>query len=366
MFTIKELNLYNHKDKQSFLKLMSVCLTPNTLDWIEWKYIKNPAVRDRKILVFGAFDNSTGEIVGIRPLMPIDLTFNQNRIRAAQPCDSAVHPNFQRQGLFSKMNKYAIKVALEEGIQLFFNFPNANSESSYLKLGWQIVSEVDEAYLFNNFQKVVEGKTNNKLYSLGARVLSCTIRNMNLSMKALKNKSQWVENLSIEKETHFTDEFNKLSNDKNIFCYKVFKDKNYLNWRFNQRPDQSYEIWTARSNSKLLGYFVTCTSERWGSKEGQVVDYQYQSENVFFELLIAVMNDFLKKERIEFLSIMCFTEKEIAEKLYSTGFINRSSFPLKYATPKRNLLVKILDETLKNDVYDIQNWSLRSADRDTY
>ncbi|MGH9196645.1 MAG: GNAT family N-acetyltransferase, partial [Acidimicrobiia bacterium] len=62
-------------------------------------------------------------------------------VRAVRAVDTATHPDFQGQGVFSRLTRAAL-TALEEEADLVFNTPNSKSRPGYLKLGWQDVGRI--------------------------------------------------------------------------------------------------------------------------------------------------------------------------------------------------------------------------------
>ena len=99
------------------------------------KYIDN--IYGKSLLIYAYDDNNC---VGIRAFFRNDL----NDMIAYQPCDTAIHPNYRGQGLFSRMNILAL--SLIDKIAIIYNFPNDNSLSGYIKQGWRIHSH--ERYKF--------------------------------------------------------------------------------------------------------------------------------------------------------------------------------------------------------------------------
>ncbi|MGI6328041.1 MAG: GNAT family N-acetyltransferase [Dethiobacteria bacterium] len=104
------------------------------MQWLEWKYFKNPY--SDKPLVFGAYDENTNKMVGIRPFILCRLVVGNNTFNAAQPCDAAVEHDYRRQGIFEIMNMHAVKELKERGYSLCFNFPNFYSMPGLLNCGY--------------------------------------------------------------------------------------------------------------------------------------------------------------------------------------------------------------------------------------
>ncbi len=265
------------------------------------------------------------------------------------------------------MNKIAIEELRKEGYDLFFNFPNRNSQPGNLKMGWKKVLIFDESLAFNSFPKVVKDMTNNSFYTFVGKIMSIGIPHL---AKIISNISKKMNLVScrdkIQIEQVFDDDIENLWLNKEKSRFRVKRDKEYLNWRFKERPDKEYKYWTIRDKDYILGYMITTTSNRWGSKEGQIVDFNFIDEKYFFAILAVVLEDF-NKIKCNFVSILSCTEYEIFKQLSNIGFIHRFQFPYSLAMPERNFLVRALNlELLKFGLYDGAKWNLRSGDQDTY
>jgi hypothetical protein len=85
-----------------------------------------------------------GRIIGFRALMRWRFVGPEGDLRAVSPVDTATHPDFQRQGIFSRLTQAALGVLREEA-DLVYNTPNESSRPGYLKMGWQDVGRVPVA-----------------------------------------------------------------------------------------------------------------------------------------------------------------------------------------------------------------------------
>ena len=57
---------FESKTKIRILRINEYFLSPNTVDWLDWKYINNPMVKNEPT-VFGAIHKASGKLVGIKP-----------------------------------------------------------------------------------------------------------------------------------------------------------------------------------------------------------------------------------------------------------------------------------------------------------
>lgn len=365
MFKVKMIDLKDQKIRTEFLNLMQTGgLGTETDRWLKWKYIDNPFNPEKhKPVILGVFRGDSEQMVGIRPFLSYRLIFNGKKINAVQPCDTVVHPTFRGKGLFSLMNQEAINILPKFNYDFFFNFPNKNSMPGCMKQGWQQVAAIDESYVFMDFSKVVQEKTGKKLFAVPAFFLGRLFRNYRRILKDLADlcKKDYI----ISREIDFSPEFEELwvQQEKRI---RVERNEQYLCWKFKDRPDKKYEIVTVRENGKLAGYMIVTISQRWGSKEGQIVDFQYKTQEIFFSLLYQAYKMLVEQYCCDFISIWSFTAQELPERLKKLGFVGRESCLFRRIVPSRYMVVRELNPDLGGFIYRPENWSLRSSDQDTY
>ena len=63
-------------------------------------------------------------------------------MRAVRAVDTATHPDFRGQGVFSALTLGALEELRSDGVAFVFNTPNERSRPGYLKMGWQPVGQV--------------------------------------------------------------------------------------------------------------------------------------------------------------------------------------------------------------------------------
>ena len=362
MIEIKRVYL-NNEEKNDFLESMEKCLTPQTQSWLEWKYLKNPynVSLGNKPFIFGAFDGK--KLVGIRPFMLQQIIYKNNKYLVAQPCDTAVDPEYQGKGLFKKMTLKAIEEAENMNINFFFNFPNANSEPGNLKMWWEILQNKNESFLFDNFGKLVKSQTNNFLVKGIGNILSYHYNKKRKIMKKHK-----INNLNNIKHIHnvdvnfFDDSFEYLWKIKNFNKIRISREKEYLVWRYN-RDDKNYDCVTLNDNNELRAYAILSFSDRWKVNELQIVDFNYIHLNDFIDLIIYIITEY----KFDLINIDTSTDEDVFNALKNLGFYERRSTILKHIMPNRHILIRDLKTNcLKNIFSNIGNWQLRLSDHDVY
>ncbi|RQG90962.1 GNAT family N-acetyltransferase [Natrarchaeobius chitinivorans] len=111
-------------------------------DWFEWKFENNPYVDHVPVIVATRDD----QIVGCRAFFALEMRVGATTRIGLQPCDTMVHPDHRRQGLFSRMNELALEYYADRRPDFFFNFPNEHSKRGNLKHGWKVVGTVPMYY----------------------------------------------------------------------------------------------------------------------------------------------------------------------------------------------------------------------------
>lgn len=107
-------------------------LLPKTEEFWKWKHLDNPFGTSPVLVA-----EKENQIIGVRAFLRWQFT-DQNRIYSAyRAVDTAVHPKYQGQGIFSRLTQELVEDMKNEGIQLIFNTPNKKSHPGYLKLGWE-------------------------------------------------------------------------------------------------------------------------------------------------------------------------------------------------------------------------------------
>jgi GNAT superfamily N-acetyltransferase len=84
---------------------------------------------------------SDERIVGLRAFMRWRFTTGDREVTAVRAVDTATHPDYQGQGIFSTLTLAALD-ALRRDVDLVFNTPNEKSLPGYLKMGWRPVGSV--------------------------------------------------------------------------------------------------------------------------------------------------------------------------------------------------------------------------------
>ncbi|MCE7979665.1 MAG: GNAT family N-acetyltransferase [Caldilinea sp. CFX5] len=105
----------------------------------QWKHHANPFGASYGLY---AWDEAEQRAAGLRVLMRWVFRDKAGKeLSAVRAVDTATHPAYQRQGLFSRLTRQAITELSAAGIACIFNTPNQKSLPGYLKMGWQVAAQ---------------------------------------------------------------------------------------------------------------------------------------------------------------------------------------------------------------------------------
>ncbi|MCH7408594.1 GNAT family N-acetyltransferase [Belliella sp. DSM 111904] len=121
-------------------------LIPKSAALWKWKHEQNPF--GKSLVLVAEFE---GRLIGVRAFLRWTWLEDSKRIEALRAVDTAVLPEMQGLGVFSKLTKQLASKAEEDGFHFIFNTPNKKSLPGYLKLGWRNIGRVNLAIQWNHF-----------------------------------------------------------------------------------------------------------------------------------------------------------------------------------------------------------------------
>jgi predicted N-acetyltransferase YhbS len=280
--------------------------------WFKWKNLDSPFGKSLIVVA----ENENSEIVGSRLFWPWEFQSRMTKLKAYQPADTVVHPDFRGKGLFYKMTKKALELSKKENTDVIFNFPNKNSLPGYLNLGWSYVNKLEW------FVKV-----KNPFYFF----------NKNKKAKNLKDLNNF--NLTLQKIGRIKE---KISYDEKL---KTKKTEDFLKWRYLENPNYKYGLITVSEKRKTLNAIFSI-NEMGNYRELFIVDIigNFNLINNLVKEINYVSNEF-KVSIIYILKNYKFDKKSF----YQRGYIKLKN---------KNLVTLPLNLCLENKVKDYKNWEI--------
>lgn len=348
------LTKYRKEHKQDLVKFLAYFY--NSLDYMErqrlfeWRYESNPYLKSP--FIYLAFDEE--KIIGFRAFVIQKFTIKDNHFFLGTPADAVVHPQYRRQGLFSKLTKFAIDDMYKNSDVRFLVSLSANSASEAGNVKLNFIPIGKRKYIFrisafnilkNNFSNIV---VQNREIDLGDEI-----------------------NIEISKDLR-SEEITKLMNnfiDRNKI--KNVRDDKFYDWVFRS-SHQDYIYAYYKKNDVLLGYMCL---EKKNRLLYSLVEYGYTQQYIM-EQLIKVVS---KELSIPLLRLYIFTKDENEVSMfYNYGFHRSKDALMKLLTKMKiltiedgaGMLIKPVSSDIKAENFYIdgvdtrlpENWYLFSSD----
>lgn len=248
-----EFRPYRAGDREEYLDLYAAVLDGTAeSEWFAWKYEDNPYVDHVPVVV--ATDGE--EIVGARSFFALRMAVAGDRSVALQPCDTMVHPDHRRRGLFSRMTERAIE-RYSGDYPFFFNFPNRLTLQGNLDLGWRLVSTRTSYYRVEDPARYAREQTDRAVLRLAGRIAAPLVAARHRLLDARYSAPAGV---SVRKERDPpVEELSTLYRKSAPDEMHAVRDEEFYGWRF-RNPDWKYATYVAEGRSGPAAAVVAGTS----------------------------------------------------------------------------------------------------------
>jgi len=224
--------------------------------WLFQKNIYNP----KGVHLFHVAKDGD-KVVASDCLMPVPMKIQGKNYLGAWSIKTMTHPDYQRQGIFRAMTEHNISRAKELGIDLIIGFANANSYPGYKKFGWDVLVErraiirpldIRHSLAKKKMPGPVAGVGNSLFRTLDNRRLAT------MAKKAKKFNTD-IYNSAPDTCQHIWAPM------QSAFSVLVERNLNYLEWRYNQRPNHDYNFVVAKGKEKPEAMLVFRHNQTNGS-----------------------------------------------------------------------------------------------------
>lgn len=325
---------------------------PEKEQWIKgwrWMFADNPAGSS---IIFLAEHN--GKLVGEYPLVMADMKIGGRIAKAGQIADTMTHPKYRRQGIAFSLGGEALRQLKEQGALLAFGFPTDEAYLLHCKSGWLDICSIRLMIKPLNLRTMLERHlTRNKLL---LDVLSA-IGELALKIIFRAERTPQIDGLTITKLSYFDDRFNefweRIAEDYNII---VVRNKSYLNWRYVDVPNASYDIYAAEKYGKICGYVILDRKYLRRLVFGRILDIIAPlHERKIVQCLISKAVEHFEKERVDAV-ISGIVANRYCKDFLKIGFIPSPRSKSRFIAYKT--FADLPDGLLKNP----ENWFIQLGD----
>lgn len=353
-----DIRLYEPSDEEAFLTLFEEVFGGGSEAWFRWKYPENPYVTHVPMFIAERDD----ELVGARPYMAFDLQVGDETVLGLQTGDTMVHPDHQRNGLFTRMTARSLAYYgdLEDDV-VTFSVPNALSRPGYLKLGCKAVGQLSSAYRIQDPSMLADG--------IGARLAGITTPAVGMGLSVWDRRTSTPADLTVTSHRSVpAAELAELHRRNVPDGIHAARDRRFYDWRFD-RPDWAYETYVARAEGTPVAAVVV---GRQG-KVAAVTEVLPLEGGKRRERGLDALFDRVTTDHADAAVIRTAADCVPTGVLRSHGFLRDDRFPLSSVTTPTVLISRLFDGTDRpawtlhgQRLDDLSDWSLTLAEQNTF
>jgi len=354
-----EIKLIKHAEgAEQLSNLFRICFNDKhmTAEIWNWEYLQNPFSKPEVIV---ALDN--GRIVGTRPFWFAEMWLGGKKVKAAQHCDTMVHPDYRGKGIFNRMGQFAVQYLKNNDYALSYGFPGPMARPGFLSQGYRIVAETENMFRAVHPWKLLSYKLSNKILAGGLGYFYNTF--LNTQAKKIKPT---LDSFEVDVSERYIDDLEDVDDLRDKSGISLARSESYLHWRFDKNPEHDYKYVVAKKDGKLWGYAVISTQQQSsGLVHGIIVDYLVKNKNIscFRVLMDRCLNE-LAQSQCDILLTWAFSEPQFRKELSKCfGFKSSVKFPYNRMFGYAYLEAMMIDEKLAGgvNIYDSNNWQVTHA-----
>jgi len=257
---------------------------------------------------------------------PVFVQCNGRETRGGLGGTAMTHPDYRGRGLYQLLYKRCFERMTEQGMSIFYAFPDAFRPAHRLLVGQLGLVDVHEVPRFS------------------------------LLMKDRISGTEDRRDVHVEELPGFDARFDRLwARVQDRYEVIVKRDSRYLNWRFSLNPGAQYRTLGYIDDAELLGYVVLKTYGR----DLQIVDLLTVPDTEVGVALTTKTARLAQAEGLESVSMWLNPADPLHIELERLGF--QPGAPVVY------FVVRVLgDAPLSHPAYDFRNWHLMMSDSDVY
>jgi len=364
---------YRPDDRAGFLSLYESVFGGGSEAWLDWKYVENPYADHVPIIVA----EREGDIVGAKPAFVLDMRVGDRTLLALQPCDTMVHSDHRRRGLYSRMLTHQKEAYRSREGAFFFNFPNPASMPGSLKAGWRPAARVPTYYRIQSPAAVERQRNGERARRRDAGVRQLARLSTPFVRAYLRVRDRFrtnPEGVSVDRRDEIpTTTFASLYETRVPEYVHAVRDEQFYGWRFTN-PHWEYTAYTARRGGEPIAGIVAGTGTHGAVTVTNLVDIVPMVLEERERAAITALLDRIVRDHTE-ADVLAIRGETIPRPVLARhGFHSDQSVPLSHVASPSTLVTRPTtpdgperaDWTIAGvDLLDASNWSLSFSELDT-
>lgn len=279
---------FRPEDRGAFLDLYeAVWGAAKDRSWFDWRFDENPRADDVAMVVA----EMDGRFVGAEPLLPFELRAGDRSIEAVQPVDWMVHPDYRREGVFSRMTETLLE-RFRDDASVLFNFPNRQLLPGLERFDWRTVDAVPSRYRVQDPRAVTDGDAG-----------SPTVAAATIGRPLVRGTLGVLDRVGSTAPDVSVDRYDSVPGETVAACYAADRPERvhvprtpaYVRWRF-ANPRWDVTAYVARRDGEPVATTVVATEHAIDGDITHLLDVQPMTTppdraDAFEAILQAVLAD---------------------------------------------------------------------------
>jgi len=264
-----------------------------------------------------------GQVVGTCCVSELDVLVGGEPARAAQIGDAFTHPDFRRQGVYSRCVRACTTHCLEHDIDVIYGTPNDQSLRARQNLDYPIARGADVRQLV----KVLDPQLLSGRLAEGRLHLPRPFRDV-AALAAQRIAFRPVDrSAGAGIEVRVLEDAQPLTGDglwgkrRTDFAFFARRTSDFVRWRFFRNP-MAYRVLAAFDQGSCVGYAAVVIDH--DHRGANLVDIVAQGdERVIHNRLLAAVEDDLRETGIGLIRALCSSASPYYRLLRDAGFARR-------------------------------------------
>jgi GNAT superfamily N-acetyltransferase len=281
-----------------------------------WQYLRNP---DGQALTWVATDCDTKRIIGVAAAFPRRLYCSGADARGYVLGDFCIDPSHRSLGLAVALQRACLEALSTGDADFVFDFPSRTMLAVYTRLG----IEATGAMIRYAKPLRADRKIANRVPVPAIAHALSAVANAGLRLRDSRIRDAGEYTIAVESgpwQEEFTQATRKWSASVGICLARTAA---YLNWRYNDHPQQQYQMLAARRGGTLCGYLLL---HRNGS-DATIDDLVGEDDSVRAALLMEAIA-LARQHRLQTLSAPWLSAAAGEQLFNRSGFRPRESISL--------------------------------------
>lgn len=313
--------------------------------FLQWQYFENP---NGDAFIISARDKTNNELVGVRTVLPVQLTIEGQHVKAALAVNTFVRDDFRGMGVFSKTVRECHAQAPREGIEIIFSFPNTNSFHGYTKkLSYTCLGHVNYLVkplnLLGTLQNVIFKNNKSSDFDIPEKQLSNGF-----------NIVKYKDGLSAQ----ITTFLNQVNKEHKITTVRTV---DYLKWRYVNHPTIEYHICFIEKNKTIQAMIILAMDPKNAQPSANVADFcVLKNHEKAASTLVRYTSKMLKRSGILFM-------KAFAQPLTQEyQILKKQRFIKKEKLSRQAVFAPLIYQKFSQNEYDMtfEDWHVVMGDSD--